>query len=366
MTTSPAAENDPYLLPMPGPDSVVVLPQWISAGNTHPNSRYQDLIWSLAPLIDNPGTHLAKILWRNCPAPLRGQLKLAAWTMINGQLRPTYLQVRGTAARARTSPLDVQGTCHEWLRLANWLCKRSITSLAACTEADWRAYASERFDDGVSRGHAEKVYARLADLWAFDQLSARPSGIVRPPWDTEGVDDFLPAANGTGGGENTTEPLDPQVLGPLLVWAIRFVDDLSDDILTAWAERCRLTALATTNKATSTSRAALAEYLLPLARNGAPLPASSSGHRLRLAHTYIAAVTGVSRKQVEGFGRRHGLLTLAAERPGPCPMRTPITGQIDGKPWREHMDFNEASALMRHLGTAAMIICLYLTGMRPQ
>ena len=39
---------------------------------------------------------------------------------------------------------------------------------------------------------------------------------------------------------------------------------------------------------------------------------------------------------------------------------------INGKPWREHLDFNEAPELMRHLGTAAVVICLYLTGMRPQ
>jgi hypothetical protein len=42
-----------------------------------------------------------------------------------------------------------------------------------------------------------------------------------------------------------------------------------------------------------------------------------------------------------------------------------VTGQIAGKPWRTALDFNEAPALMRHLGTAAYIICGYLTGARP-
>ncbi len=56
MTNGATAELDPYVLSMPSPDSPVVLPEWISPGNTHPNSRYQDLIWSVAPLIDNPGT----------------------------------------------------------------------------------------------------------------------------------------------------------------------------------------------------------------------------------------------------------------------------------------------------------------------
>lgn len=43
-----------------------------------------------------------------------------------------------------------------------------------------------------------------------------------------------------------------------------------------------------------------------------------------------------------------------------------MTGQVAGRPWRQSLDFNEAADLMKHLGTAAMIIILYLTGMRPQ
>ncbi|MFE1876794.1 hypothetical protein ACFW9N_39070 [Streptomyces sp. NPDC059496] len=103
-----AAAEDPYVLPMPTPDSLVVLPQWIRPGNVHPNSRYEDLVWFLAPLIDNPSTSLFKIHWTKCPEPLRGQVKLSAWTMINGQLRPTYLRTRGVRALSRTSAPDMR------------------------------------------------------------------------------------------------------------------------------------------------------------------------------------------------------------------------------------------------------------------
>ncbi|MFF2433201.1 hypothetical protein ACFVU4_03190 [Streptomyces sp. NPDC058107] len=105
---------------------------------------------------------------------------------------------------------------------------------ADCTETQWRAYASERRYQ-VSRDTAAITYVRLTDLWTFDQLSARPAGIT-PPWETEGVDEFRPAAGTAAGGENTKEPLDPLdplVLGPLLIWATRFVDDFADDILAA-------------------------------------------------------------------------------------------------------------------------------------
>jgi hypothetical protein len=47
-------------------------------------------------------------------------------------------------------------------------------------------------------------------------------------------------------------------------------------------------------------------------------------------------------------------------------MLIPVIGMINGRPWRENIDYDEAPSLWRHLGTAAAIIILYLTGMRPQ
>ncbi|MFC9636322.1 integrase [Streptomyces mirabilis] len=351
---------------MPTPDSPVVLPRWIRPGNPHPNSCYQELVWSLAPLIDNPGTSLHAIRWKHCPQVLRGQVKLLAWTMINGQLRPTYLKSRAPRSRARGGATDMRDTCREWMRLARWLHQRGITDLAACTEHEWNAYVAERLTHGGSRSHVERVLGWLTDLWAFDQLSARPLEIAPPPWETEGVDDFLPAAVGEGGGENATEPLDPQVIGPLLVWAIRMVEDFADDILAAWQENRRLSALADATPVNPAGRAALEAYLLPLIHSGAPLPAAEYRGTRAVARIFVAATTGASLTQVDRFTKRHGLTVLVAQRPGPCPLQVPVTGRIEGRPWRDHVDFNEAAALMRHLGTPAAIICLYLTGMRPQ
>ncbi|MFF4323091.1 integrase [Streptomyces sp. NPDC001568] len=363
--TSLAVEDDPYILPLPVPDSLVVLSQWISPGNTHYNGRYWEAVWPLAPLIDNPGTRLVKIHWKRCPAPLLGQMKLVTWTMVNGRLRATHLKSRGASARARGSALDIRDTHNEWLRLSRWLHKHRISSLADCTEDVWRAYISERLT-GLSRDHAEKTCSRLTDLWAFDQLSAQRTGIARPPWDFEGVDDFLPEADGAARGENSTEPLDPKVLGPLLVWAIRFVEDFADDILAAWAERRRLIAVATANRASPEGPAALSEFLLTRVRAGDTLPAVGQPGQYSLARFYVSALTGASPSQVDRFRQRHQLSAVVAERPGPCPLPVPVTGRIGENPWRESIDFDEAAELMRHLGTAAAIVCLYLTGMRPQ
>ncbi|MEV3875026.1 integrase [Streptomyces sp. NPDC049906] len=366
MTSAPALEDDPYVLPMPTPDSPVVLSQWIDPGNTHPNSRYRDPVWSLAPLIDSPGATLIKIHWKNCPGPLRHEMKLAVWALINGERRPTFIRTKGISARGRGSaPTMLQKYC-EWFRLARWLHQRGITRLADCTQEQWRIYASERRDEGISRVHAEMVLGYFTDLWVYDQLSARLAGISCPPWETEGIDDYLPAAEGTDNAENSTEPLDPQVLGPLLIWALRFVDDIADDILSAWAEQRRLMAVAASNSATAASRGALKEYLLPLVDTGAPLPAVHVKGRLYLARDYVAALTGAAHSQIERLVKLHNIQDLVLERPAPCPLNAPVTGEIEGRPWREHIAFGEATTLMQHLGTAAAIVITYLTGMRTQ
>lgn len=366
MRSLATAEDDPYLVPLPTPDSPVVMPGRITPGNQHANASYRDMSWPLAPLIDNPSTSLRAIHWKHCPEPFRGPLKLATWTMINGELRPTHLQDRGGRSAGRSSAGEMRLTCQEWMRLARWLHGRGITDLRACTDAHWHAYTLERWAGGLRRENAAKVLGRLTDLWAFDQLNACPTGMPCPPWQAEGVDDYLPAERNTSGGENSTEPLDPQVVGPLLVWAIRMVDDFADDILAAWAENRRLTTLARSTPPTPAGKAALLEELLPLARSGQPLPAQELNGSAHLARVFIAATAGAAPSQVDGLAKRHGLRTLAAQRPGPCPLQSPVSGRIEGRPWREYIDFYEAAELMRHLSTAAMIICLYLTGMRPQ
>ncbi|WP_198520332.1 hypothetical protein [Kitasatospora sp. CB02891] len=267
--------------------------------------------------------------------------------MINGQLRPTYLHDRGVQARARTSGGDMYSTCSEWMQLARWLHRNGVTDLGDCTAERWRSFIGERLA-GLSRTTAAIVCGRLTDLWAFDRLSAAPTGVARTPWETEGVDDFLPAADG-GHVENTTEPLDPQVLGPLLAWSIRFVDDFADDILTAWNERRRLIDLAATSKATTTTWAALEDLLLPMIRDRKALPAGAGTHKASLARQYIAALTGASVGQIHRFALQHDLVAAVEQQPGPCRMDVPVRGRLDGRPWREHMDFHETAELMRHL-----------------
>jgi integrase len=361
-----AAEDfDPYLLPLPAPASPIVAPHLASPLHAHLNGRYGDPVWPLAPLTGNPSTRKPSIYWEHWPAAFRGEMRLAAWNLINGQLRPTFLRGHTRRMRSRPSMTEVDGTLAQWRRLARWLEERGIRSLAGCDAGVLDDYGQHLRDSGQSRKRVLVSLVALTRLWALDQLSARPSGIACPPWEDLGLDDYLPAATSAGGGENATEPLAEQTIGPLLTWAIRLVEDLSGDILASWAERQRLITAARANAAAPAGLAALEAYLRPLIASQDPLPATTFQGKPAPAVAYIGAVTGASRRQVEWFTRREGMAAEVARRPGPCPMDIPVTGQIAGRPWRTALDLNEAKALMRHLGTAAFIVCAYLTGARP-
>lgn len=364
MSTTPATETDPYLLPLPSPTSPVVLPHHVNALHAHLNARYADPAWPLASLTENPSVSKRTIYWRRCPAVFQEEIRLASWNLINGQLRPTYLKNYGTRLRARISLGAIDQAISEWFKLAAWLEGRGIYRLAEC-DTDVLHYYGERCrDSGVGRQQVYKILGMLTRLWAFDQLSARPNGIGRPPWEDAGVDDYLPAATMLG-GENETEPLAEETMGPLLVWAMRVVDDLAEDILAAWAERQRLTDIARTSAATEAGAAALRAYLSPLVAAQAPLPATAYKSKIGLARRYIGGITGASANQIERFSVREGLVAAVVRRPGPCPLDVAVRGRIAGRPWRSVIDFNEAPTLMRHLTTASFVVCAYLTGARP-
>jgi hypothetical protein len=97
MTAAP--DFDPYLLPLPAPDSPVVLPHRASSLHAHLNGRYADPAWPLAPLTGNPSAVKLRISWERWPTACRVEMRLAAWNLINGQLRPTLLQAHGTRMR---------------------------------------------------------------------------------------------------------------------------------------------------------------------------------------------------------------------------------------------------------------------------
>jgi hypothetical protein len=105
--------------------------------------------------------------------------------------------------------------------------------------------------------------------------------IAEPPWETEGLDDYLPAA--AAAGENERDPITPATMGPLLIWALRFVEDFALDIFAARAERQRLQRVVALVGREDTDARLLA-YLDGLRSSGKPLPTCRRGGVNQKAH----------------------------------------------------------------------------------
>jgi integrase len=69
-----------------------------------------------------------------------------------------------------------------------------------------------------------------------------------------------------------------------------------------------------------------------------------------------------------GLKQRFAPMVAAAGLPvaDACCLDTPITGRVDGVPWRRRrIAYHEAEPLARHLTTACYVVIAYLSGMRP-
>ena len=151
MTAAP--DLDPYLLPLPTPASPVVLPHLAGALHAHLNGRYADPVWPLAPLTENPSASKAASAGSSGPPRSADEMRLAAWNLINGELRPTFLQEHGTRMRGRLSLTQVYGTLAQWRQLARWLEESGIRSLADCNTGVLHDYGQHLRDSRPQQGH---------------------------------------------------------------------------------------------------------------------------------------------------------------------------------------------------------------------
>jgi hypothetical protein len=349
----------------PAPHASAILPGLVEEGFSGPVPRFGDPSWSLEALVHGPGVSRATIHWETVPAAFREELRHLTWLLINTSLPDSFLIGKHPRWRTTVSPGHVYPTVAIWRAFCQWLAERGSSSLRDCIPSDLQAYALHlAVERAMQRNPAQKVLAALTRLWALDSSSAFPVGFCEPPWLTEGADDFLPA--GSSMAENSTEPITPETMGPLLIWALRVVEDFADDILIAVQRKKEILARSKQNRATPEGQTALENYLGRFIAAGISPPSMAAGNKSGLAATYIAYVTGAAVRQVH-----HQVITgpwrerlLTAD--GPAPVFTELSGTVDGRPWKKFIDYSEAGTLKTHLTTAAYIVVSYLTGMRPR
>jgi hypothetical protein len=312
----------------------------------------------------NPSIGTARIYWSAFPVTLREQFRLAGWVLLNFPV-PDALLARKTRMRGHLSALRTHKTVLNWRSFATWLDERGITELAAVTTEMLADYSTDLTTTRtLARNSAVSHLGALTRLHAYATLLPASVRLAVPPWETGDAYEYLSAARPAG--ENVTEPIAPATMGPLLVWALRFVEDFATDILVGCAENQRLRTIATSagHSLRSAGATALRAYLHELESTGKPLPAGRHKGQPTVARNYIAGITGCPASKVEQVLRQPKWQRYLEVHPGRCPLDVPITANIDDQPWIHYIDHFQIGSLVAHLNTACFIVIAYLTGMR--
>ena len=167
--------------------------------------------------------------------------------------------------------------------------------------------------------------------------------------------------------ENATDRIPGAVLGPLIAWALRFIDDFGPDILAAETHRRMLheRRRANTPGRYTGATVALRELLARHLRHNRPLP----GHRGNPNMGFLALVLGCDVKTLERLRPEVDAAGAVAGIDSYSWFDLPITGRLDGQPWIEaiasdHRYAYGLAALSRMLQAATYVALSFLSGMR--
>lgn len=335
---------------------------WLRPGySLTDTSQFCDDVWRLEPAVAQAHVRSLVISFDTLADRYRLPGKELCLAMLSGPL---------PAGERRQSAVGIRGTFIEVRKFLHWLAERipahsdreQMPALSSLTAADVLDYHHYLMTLPVGVGSRENSRRAVCMLWRY-----RTCLTDTLTFDPRRVDGWTMAKSSTT--ENATGRIPEPVLGPLITWAIRFVDDFSGDILTAAAHRDHHRSRRTNGRYGRNSGAveALEHYLAQHEADGDPLP----GHQGRPNLRQIAAEIGTSRHGLDTNPAIRTRLFAAAARVGVTDhtwIPLAIEGRLHGRPWIEGIAHQHSSNgylhLQRMLHIACYIVIAFLSGMR--
>ena len=363
MTTSPA--------PVPVrtiPDAALVLAKRkLRTGmKLADTSRFGDDVWVLTPAIHQ--RHLGRITldFRTVPIRFRLVAKELFYLLLTGDLPPECASIR--------SITSIQSFFYFARSFLCWVDQRQAAALSALTTADLEEFERHLASQRISKENRQQKWRAARLFWlcranlTADRLSFDPTA-------------FLAEDGQTGGGrakvsENATDRIPEPVHAPLLVWALRWVDDFADDVLRACTEwsalyerskgsRLRRSKERGSRRSPPVNREIperLTAVLVQYRAEGRPLPGEHGAVNLsHLAREVNCTRTALCQP------RYVQQIQQAAEDLGIDDGKylwTEVGGRLDGNPWLGKIAYGDVELLALLLKTACYIVVAYLSGMR--
>ncbi|MEV5200513.1 hypothetical protein [Streptomyces sp. NPDC053720] len=354
--THPAAAPAPEAGSVPGHALVLTGRPLRPEARLEQTSSFADDIWVLDPAWLRADRKPMTLNFTGLPQPLAATVKHLCHALLTEDLPP------GEPPLAVDS-IHTYFSCLRAFLL--WVDARG-RPLAELDGADLDAYHQHVVALRLHPTSVRRYRRAVRMLWIY--RSGLPHHLAedpgrRPLWQS------WARAHSNRAAENRTDRIPEPVLGPLLIWALRWVDDFAEDVLQARDERDRIDARLPTSP---DPLIALGDLLESYRRRGQPLPAAPP--RLGAGHcgkpgpslAFLSRLLGYPKHRLTK-NKPRWLIADAARELGvdtDCFLTHQPRGLLEGAPWAAAVSYYEAAKLEKLLHIACWIVIAYLSGMR--
>jgi integrase len=311
-------------------------------------ARFSDEVWDLSPAMLKKHDRHFILDFGLIPESHRRAGKELCYAMLSGTV---------PAGEDRPAVASVRTAFTDYVRFLRWAAGRQagISDLTGADLEDYQRFLISSLPNPDGRPRAR---AAVRKFWLW--RNSLPSGGLR--FDPLHVDSWsTPKARA---GENATARIPEEVFGPLFVWAMRFIDDFSADIIAA-DRHWRKPVTQNEPRPYGQLPVQLRAWLGSQVTAGRPLP----GWRGKASTRAIAAELG---RSSISLGRYRHLIDEAAAVVGTARQAVsgqPALGRLDGRPWIEailadHAERDSLANLARLLQDACYIALAFLSGAR--
>lgn len=329
-------------------------------------ARFGDDKWDLTPAVHQQHQQALSLNFLTLPAQFRRTAKEFFFALLRHDHPDGQSELSITTIRGRFSQLK---------EFFHWADQRGVTALSALTLDDFTQYRA--FIDAGRKSLLNKSNKRgtVRQLWVYrtkltgDTLSVDPYIVWDDPttYGSRG-------RNRRGARENTTDRIPEEIIGPLLTWALRWVEDFADDILAGLSDwqQARSTKLSKGMVDGETPRERLLAVLDRYRREGRPLPRVTYGPKavkvpVAVNVTQLAREARVHVSTLHKQSEHRQLINAALNELGlddSTYLPTPIRATLDGQPWLPALRWDMTEDYARLLQAACYVVIAYLSGMR--
>lgn len=318
-------------------------------------SVFDDDRWDLAPAVLQHHWPTVTLYFDTVRPRFRHQAKELCMAILSGSLPP---------GERRLSVLTIRTAFKNVCQFLNW-----VDDLPDDRPHRPKPHKLAELNEGYLEDYHRHIATMAAGqagargavqlLWRYRTVMSDPL-LVNP----RSIDGWSQRSRTTA--ENTTDRIPEPVLGPLLAWALRFVDDFATDILAADASWRRYRSSVANGRVGRNDGigADLERYLATAIGRGEPLP----GRNGELNLQFISTEVGCHYRSLQRYAPQ---LAEAVDQLGISDhtwLPITITGRIDDRPWvsgiaLEHPS-QSLSQLARLLQTSCYVVIAFLSGMR--